>query len=180
MGKLILFTGGCRSGKSRIGLAYADKKYSRKIFLATSEALDDEMKKRIKCHRKKRGRDWQTAEEPTDLNKVFEKFGANAQVILIDCVTLWLSNLLMKKWSAEKIFKYVDEILKKIKCLPSDVIFITNEVGSGIVPDNKLARDFRDITGTVNQKIAAYADAVIFMVSGIPVCIKGNIDVKGY
>ena len=101
-------------------------------------------------------------------------------MILIDCVTLWLSNLLMKNWGAEKIFNYIDGILKKIKGLSADVIFITNEVGSGIVPDNKLARDFRDIAGEVNQKIAASADTVVFMVSGIPVCIKGNIDVTKY
>ena len=180
MGRIILITGGCRSGKSTFGISLAERDYARKVFLATAEALDAEMQERIKKHKGKRGSGWQTVEEPIEIAKVFKEHSQEADVILLDCITLWISNLMMKNWDTRKIFSYVDAMLKSTKSISPEVILITNEVGWGIVPANKLARDFRDIAGTVNQRIAGAAESVVLLVSGIPVCIKGNIDVNEY
>jgi len=176
MGKILLITGGCRSGKSAFALRYAEKNYDRKIYLATAEALDGEMRERIEKHRQKRGPAWRTLEEPLEIEKVFESYGESADVILLDCVTLWISNLMMKNLDADKILSHAEKALDSIIASPSDVILVSNEVGWGIVPENKLARDFRDIAGRVNQKIASAAESVIILVSGIPMCIKGDLN----
>jgi adenosylcobinamide kinase/adenosylcobinamide-phosphate guanylyltransferase len=180
MGKVILITGACRSGKSTFALRLAERDYGRRMYLATAEALDDEMRERIKEHRKKRGGAWRTVEEPVEIAKVLKECGDDADVIVLDCVTLWISNLMMKNLESDRILSLVDELLDVVTDISSDVVFVTNEVGWGIVPDNRLARDFRDSAGAVNQKIAHAADAVVLLVSGIPLTIKGKINVDDY
>jgi adenosylcobinamide kinase/adenosylcobinamide-phosphate guanylyltransferase len=168
-----LVTGGCRSGKSRFALGFADHRFSRKIFVATCEAQDQEMRQRIKAHQEARGPDWKTIEAPTALPEAVASHGSDADVILVDCLTLWVSNLLAEDRSQRQILARADSLVQGINEVPCSVILVSNEVGTGIVPENELARRFRDVAGLVNQNVAACVDSVVWMVAGIPVRIKG-------
>jgi adenosylcobinamide kinase/adenosylcobinamide-phosphate guanylyltransferase len=172
--KLILITGGCRSGKSQFALDYANRHFRKKLYLATCEALDEEMEKRIEVHKKKRGVDWQTVEEPIDIAEAIRQYENDAEVILLDCITLWLSNLLMRQESDDEITSEVSRLMETVKKGQPSLIFVSNEVGMGIVPVEPLGRRFRDLAGMANQKIAEAADRVVFMVSGIPIFMKGK------
>ncbi len=172
MGKKTLITGGCRSGKSCHALILAEGIPGDHIYLATAEALDSEMAERITKHQQERGDGWETNEEPIELVKVFKRHESRAGVLILDCLTLWLSNLLGKKCDRESILEEVDRLMDQSEHMQCQIIYVTNEVGAGIVPENKLARDFRDLMGAVNQLVAQRCDAVIHMVSGIPVSIK--------
>jgi len=172
--KLIFVTGGCRSGKSQFALDYASRNYHKKIYLATCEALDEEMAKRIEDHKKKRGMDWQTVEEPIKIAEAIGQQGKSVEVVLLDCVTLWLSNLLMRQKSDHEIVKEVSGLIDTVKQSQASIIFVSNEVGMGLVPVEPLGRRFRDLAGMANQKIAEVAQTVIFMVSGIPMFLKGK------
>ena len=171
----LFVTGGCRSGKSRFALNFADRRFKRKIFVATCQARDQEMRRRIKEHQKARGRDWQTVEVLTALSETVASHSSQADVILIDCLTLWVSNLLAENTSQEEILTCADALTQAINQAPCSVILVSNEVGTGIVPENELARRFRDVAGLVNQKVAACANRVVWMVAGIPVPIKGML-----
>jgi adenosyl cobinamide kinase/adenosyl cobinamide phosphate guanylyltransferase len=173
--KTILITGGCRSGKSRSALDYANQHFSRKLYLATCEALDEEMAQRIAHHQKMRSPDWQTIEEPIEVVDKIRQYGDEADVILLDCITLWLSNLLMRWKDDPQIIKETDRLMETIKQCPASFIVVTNEVGMGIVPADPLSRRFRDLSGMANQRIADAADTAIFMVSGIPIFLKGDL-----
>ncbi len=171
---MIFITGGCRSGKSRYALDYANRHFSKKLFLATCEALDEEMAQRIENHKKVRGSEWRTIEEPVEIVNKIKEDGAGSEVILIDCLTLWLYNLLMK-WDNElRIMEETEKLIDSLKKSPTSSILVSNEVGMGIVPADPLTRRYRDLLGAMNQKIAAALDAVIFMVSGIPIFLKGK------
>ncbi|MDI6790575.1 MAG: bifunctional adenosylcobinamide kinase/adenosylcobinamide-phosphate guanylyltransferase [Thermodesulfobacteriota bacterium] len=172
MKKTILVTGGCRSGKSRFALDYANRHFTNRLYLATGQAMDEEMKERIKEHQRQRGQDWRTVEEPLNIASTIEQEATKASVILIDCVTLWVSNMLLRDISEEEIMHSVGSLVNKIHKPLCSFILVTNEVGAGIVPENRLARRFRDLAGMVNQKLAACADEVYWLVSGIPVKIK--------
>lgn len=172
MKKTILITGGCRSGKSRFALDYANRHFTNRLYLATGQALDEEMKERIRNHRKERSQDWRTVEEPLNIAGAIEQEAAKAGVILIDCVTLWVSNMLFQNMPEEEIMRSVGALAEKIHKPLCSFILVTNEVGAGIVPENRLARRFRDLVGMVNQKLAACADEVYWLVSGIPIKIK--------
>jgi adenosyl cobinamide kinase/adenosyl cobinamide phosphate guanylyltransferase len=172
MNKKILITGGCRSGKSRHALALARNISGEKLYVATAEALDSEMEERIAKHQQERGEGWETYEEPTDLVKVLKQLENRSGVLVLDCLTLWLSNLLIKDYSQEYILKEAVALMDQSEQMQCQLIFVTNEVGAGIVPENKLARDFRDIVGAVNQLAAQRCGEVVHMVSGIPVTIK--------
>lgn len=172
--RVILITGGCRSGKSRFALDYANRHYLKKVYLATCEPLDEEMVRRIELHRKARGQEWQTIEEPIAVVDRVRQLGEKDQVILVDCITLWLSNLLMRWEDEAKIMKEVEQFLETVHKHPSSFIFVSNEVGMGIVPVEPIARRFRDLAGTVNQRIGEVADTVVLMVSGIPLFLKGK------
>jgi len=151
-----------------------------KAYIATAAALDDEMKERIQRHRRERGQGWDTVEEPLDIVKAINDLSGYS-VILLDCLTLWISNLMLNGREIE------NDIERFLNCLrqhltpsplhpfisPSTIIIVSNEVGMGIVPENGLARRFRDVAGMVNQKVAEIADEVYLVVSGIPVKIKG-------
>ncbi len=172
LNKTILITGGCRSGKSRQALSIADKFSGRKVFLATAEPLDAEMKERIARHQQERGKDWITQEEPLDPVVVLKEEGKQAAVIVMDCLTLWVSNMMMKNMERSAILDKLETLIDACVRTHCTVILITNEVGAGIVPGNELSRNFRDIAGDANQKVASRFDQVVHMVSGIPVTIK--------
>ncbi len=168
--KNILITGGTRSGKSRNALTIADALPGKRVFLATAEALDAEMSERIAKHKAERGPDWITIEEPLD--PVGRMQASDADVMIFDCLTLWISNLMMRDRPPEAILQAVRDLIAECERKRRTCIVITNEVGAGIVPDNALSRRFRDVAGEANQRIAAAFDEVVHMVSGIPVVIK--------
>jgi adenosylcobinamide kinase/adenosylcobinamide-phosphate guanylyltransferase len=165
---IILITGGARSGKSTRAEARALAFAGKPIYVATAEALDCEMRERIATHRARRGKDWLEREVPLELiEALVETDGAGAR--LVDCLTLWLSNLLHagRDWTSEA--KRLADALGRQK---SPVVLVTNEVGLGIVPDNALARQFRDAAGILNQTVARIADEVEFVVAGLPMRVK--------
>jgi len=168
MGMSILITGGARSGKSRIAEARALSFGPRAIYIATAEVRDDEMAARVAAHRARRGPEWQDAPAPFDLVQVLDRTdGGPAR--LVDCLTLWLTNLMLaeRDWPAEA--RALCDCLTR---QTAPVVLVTNEVGQGIVPDNRLARDFRDAAGTLNQQVAAVADEVVLAVAGLPLKVK--------
>lgn len=172
MATLILITGGVRSGKSNYAQHLA-KSFKRKvIYIATAEALDSDMRERIRRHKKSRDKSWATIEEPLDVLGAVKKLPAGARVVLLDCLTLLISNLIFKGLSDKAVCSEVKAILKALRQKADTSIVVTNEVGSGIVPDNRLARRFRDLQGRVNQIVAKEADRVCLLVSGMPVQIK--------
>jgi len=165
---IVLITGGARSGKSRRAEARAHAYPGRPVYIATAEALDAEMEERIARHRARRGNDWIEREVPLDLVQALtDTDGGGAR--LVDCLTLWLSNLLHagRNWSKEAAL-----LTAALGRQRSPVILVTNEVGLGIVPDNALARSFRDAAGLLNQNVAAVADEVEFVVAGLPMKVK--------
>lgn len=172
MSNKILITGGCRSGKSRHALTRARNIPGEKLYVATAEALDSEMAERIAKHQQERGEEWETHEEPTQLTQVFKQLENRSGVLILDCLTLWLSNLLIKDYDQEQILKEAIRLMDQGEQMKCQLIFVTNEVGAGIVPENKLARDFRDIVGAVNQLAAQRCDEVVHMVSGIATTLK--------
>ncbi len=171
---VIFITGGCRSGKSRFALDYANRFFSKKIYLATCEPLDEEMVNRIEDHKRMRGSEWETVEEPIQIVDKIRQYGQEAEVILLDCITLWISNLLIQWDDEKKIMDEVERLLETVKRGSPSFLFVSNEVGMGIVPADPLSRRFRDLSGMANQKIAEVADKVVFMVSGIPIFLKGQ------
>ncbi len=170
--KITFILGGVRSGKSRYAVNLSGKDGKKIAFLATCEALDDEMEERIARHKQERPKNWVTFEEPRKIAAVVKKISRRFDVVLVDCLTLWVSNCLLSGMRAEEIEREIKAVLTAAQNGRARVILVSNEVGLGIVPDNKLARDFRDLAGRVNQIVAKKADAVIFMVAGIPVKIK--------
>lgn len=175
MARIIFVLGGARSGKSAYALKLAKKNKKKVIFIATCQALDKEMSERIRLHKKTRPRDWKTFEEPYKVLDLLRKTSAKYETILIDCLTLFVSNLVLKGLKYDAIVNEVNSILSHFNKTKSLVIIVSNEVGLGIVPDNKLARDFRDIAGKINQVVAQKSEQVFFMVSGIPLKIKGGL-----
>jgi adenosylcobinamide kinase/adenosylcobinamide-phosphate guanylyltransferase len=171
---MIFITGGCRSGKSRFALDYANQHFSKRLYLATCEALDEEMAQRIEHHKKMRGPEWQTIEEPITIVNEIREYGDKVEVILLDCITLWLSNLMIKWNSESRIMDEVDRFIDVIKQSQTSLVIVSNEVGMGIVPADPLSRRFRDLSGMTNQRIAEVVDTVIYMVSGIPMFLKGG------
>ena len=163
-----LILGGARSGKTRRGLAIADA-FAAPVYVATAEARDDEMRERIARHRAERGPHWRTLEAPQDLCVVLERHGAQDNVLLVDCLTLWLSNLMEAGLSEEA---ETEKLLHATRRCAGTIVFISNEVGLGIVPDNALARRFRDAQGRLNQAVAAVADHVEFIAAGLPLTLK--------
>jgi adenosylcobinamide kinase / adenosylcobinamide-phosphate guanylyltransferase len=166
---LTLVLGGARSGKSR----YAERLISAMsppwTYVATAEAGDAEMAQRIAAHQARRGSEWRTVEAPSNLAGALAS--AQAGPILIDCLTLWLSNRML---AGTDVDREIGELEAALAQHSGPIIIVTNEVGCGIVPDNALARRFRDLQGSLNQRIAAVADCVVLMVAGVPVLVKGN------
>lgn len=172
--KPVLVIGGCRSGKSSIALDLANAQdVSEKVFIATCQPLDGEMEDRVARHQADRGDDWQTVEEPVELAKAVADNARPGRVILVDCLTLWISNLVLADKTQDQIADKAKELAEVIQKAPCPVILVSNEVGAGIVPENALSRLFRDAAGKVNQIMAKACDQVHWVVAGIPVTIKG-------
>jgi adenosyl cobinamide kinase/adenosyl cobinamide phosphate guanylyltransferase len=173
MGTVTLITGGARSGKSMQALKLA-LPYQRKFFVATGEPLDEEMTARIQFHRTTRPPDFQTVEEPIQVVAALEKVGENADLVVLDCLTLWISNLM--EWDRTDdgpVLAEADKLAAALKRASFASIVVTDEVGSGIVPtDHAESRRFRDLLGWTNQKVAAVADQVLLMVAGYPLSVK--------
>lgn len=169
-GRITFLIGGARSGKSSFALARASEHAGKKAFIATAQAFDAEMEERIAIHKAERTRDWDTVEEPFGIAEAIKKISDKYEVIVIDCLTLWLSNLLLAEKDMEKeIDAFVISIMTH---KASQVYIVSNEVGMGIVPENNLARRFRDLAGHLNQKLAHIADEVYLVTAGIPLRIK--------
>jgi adenosylcobinamide kinase / adenosylcobinamide-phosphate guanylyltransferase len=166
---LVLVTGGARSGKSR----FAQNRLRELApppwtYLATGEGLDDEMRARIARHQAERGPEWRTEEAPRDPARVFSTTG---RAILLDCLTLWLSNRLLDGAGDGEILTETDELVAAARAVPA-VVMVTNEVGAGVVPEHELGRRFRDLAGWVNQRVAAAADEVVLVACGLPLRLK--------
>ena len=194
--KLILVLGGAASGKSQVALdlarglappqaapvpvrrgqtprADAGKGVSpRCAFVATGQALDQEMKVRIERHQATRSSDWETAEVPTDLADWFRYNSNNYHVVVLDCLTLWLSNLQGQRLRDVAVFKATTDLLQAIRTTRARVVIVSNELGLGLVPATKAVRAFRDLAGRVNQQVAAEADEVYLTISGLPLRVK--------
>lgn len=184
--KIIFITGGARSGKSTFALKEASKISGNKAFIATAVRAygdtplpDEEMKERIENHKRQRGNDWVTYEEPLKIADLVESIKNKYSVILIDCLTLWLSNIMHSDYDLHKEIKNLIDTLKNCRGVlqyaptqKSELFIVANEVGMGIVPENEIVRRFRDMAGLLNQKIAEVADEVYMVVAGIPVKVK--------
>jgi len=167
---LILVGGGSRSGKSRYGLDLARSKGTRLGFIATAQACDDEMRDRIRRHREERGPEFTTFEEPIDLPALIETEGPHFDALVVDCLTLWLSNLMLS--GAFDLDQRFDSLLRAGTATSASIVLVTNEVGCGIVPENALAREFRDRAGILNQRAGAVAQEIYWMIFGVPLKVK--------
>ena len=171
MGTITLITGGARSGKSMQALKLA-LPYQRKFFVATGQALDDEMSARIEFHRTTRPEDFQTVEEPIQIVAALDKLSQTTDLVVLDCLTLWISNLMYRQEDGV-VLAEADKLAAALKEASFASIVVTDEVGSGIVPtDHAESRRFRDLLGWTNQKIASVADQVLMMVAGYPLKLK--------
>lgn len=173
MGKIVFVTGGVRSGKSKFAADLAAKAGKNVVFMATCEPRDAEMRRRIRLHVEARPKNWKTIEEPRSVATEIAKLPAKTDAILLDCLTLLVTNLLLAGSNEAEILEEMRKIIENSKKYSKKSVFISNEVGMGIVPENKLARDFRDISGKVNQLFASKSSEAYLLVSGIPVKLKG-------
>ena len=173
MEKTTFVLGGCRSGKSQHALDLAEALASKeKIFIATCVPQDEEMNQRVANHQRQRGGNWKTVEAPLELPQAIADCARVDTVLVADCLTLWMNNLLMENEDAHHAETNITELIQSLKAVDGPVILVSNEVGTGIVPENKLARMYRDLVGSLNQAVAKVADEVVLVVAGIPVKIK--------
>jgi adenosylcobinamide kinase/adenosylcobinamide-phosphate guanylyltransferase len=165
---VVLVLGGARSGKSRFAESLS---HQPAHYVATAQAFDDEMRNRIAAHKTQRGDLWVTHEEPFNLVGVLEKIDQQSGAfVLVDCLTLWLSNLLLSEKNCDE---EIAQLIRFLEASSSRIVIVSNEVGLGIVPDNALARRFRDVQGLANQRIAEIANNVVFIAAGLPLILKG-------
>ncbi len=176
MATTTLITGGARSGKSRFAEQFATAYGAPLCYLATAQPLDAEMDERIACHRVRRGSDWHTVEEPLALPQTLSRLDGSYRAILVDCITLWLTNLLLQgREDADQegqVIAEVQRLAATLRSMTTPVILVTNEVGMGIVPEHRLGRLFRDLAGQASQILAATCDEVYTVISGIPLKLK--------
>lgn len=170
--RLALVLGGARSGKSRYALELAGQFPPPRLYLATAEAGDEEMAARIAQHRQDRGPEWDTREAPLDLAGALVQGRGRYGVMLADCLTLWLSNWLLREPGADVLERLLEELVAAASRGATPLILVSNEVGWGIVPDNPLAREFRDWAGRLHQLLAQAADLVVLLVAGLPLRLK--------
>ncbi len=169
-GRIVLVLGGARSGKSAFAERLIDQSGLTKCYLATGQVFDDEMARRVGDHKARRGPEWELAEEPLELCGALSVIASKDKAVLVDCLTLWVTNLMMaERHQAEE----ADALAASLKILPGTIVLVSNEVGQGIVPDNAMARAFRDHAGLLHQKVAAMADEVYFVTAGLPQTLKG-------
>ncbi|MBW9089927.1 bifunctional adenosylcobinamide kinase/adenosylcobinamide-phosphate guanylyltransferase [Rhizobium wenxiniae] len=169
-GKTALVLGGARSGKSAFSERLAQATGLERHYIATGRAYDDEMRERIVRHQDDRGPSWVTHEEPVELIRTLREIDRPGRVVLVDCLTLWVTNLMM---AGEDIPARSADLAAQLLSLEAKIIFVSNEVGLGIVPENRMAREFRDHAGRLHQQMAAAADEVFFVAAGLPLRMKG-------
>ncbi|MCL4503572.1 MAG: bifunctional adenosylcobinamide kinase/adenosylcobinamide-phosphate guanylyltransferase [Deltaproteobacteria bacterium] len=173
--RVALILGGARSGKSRYGLSLAERFPAPRLFLATGEARDEEMAARINAHQAERGPGWETREEPLDLSAAVSEGQGRYNTILVDCLTMWLANLMLRQDVSEEGFKTAAlRLLAVLDRITTPTICISNEVGLGIVPESPLSRQYRDWLGWLHQQLAKAADLVVLVVAGLPLTLKGK------
>jgi len=174
---ITLILGGARSGKSDLALRLAQAIPGRKAFVATAQALDTEMAERIERHQKKRGPDWELFEEPLEIGGLLDLVAPQFEVILVDCLTLWIANRLFAQeggdWDEETLKEDLELIREAGRREELQLFLVSNEVGMGVVPENALARAFRDWTGRTHQFLTETAGSVYFCVAGLPIKLKG-------
>ena len=168
--KTILILGGARSGKSVFAEELIDETGLAKVYLATGQVFDDEMRRRVGTHQSRRGHKWQLREEPLEIGAALSEICNEDTAVLVDCLTLWVTNLMMAE---RDVLPECDKLAALLPALSGTVIFVSNEVGQGIVPDNAMARAFRDYAGLLHQKIASVAAQVYFVTAGLPQKLKG-------
>jgi adenosylcobinamide kinase / adenosylcobinamide-phosphate guanylyltransferase len=170
-----LVLGGARSGKSAYAETLMAQYPAPYVYLATAQVLDAEMAERVSAHRKRRGPAWQTIEAPLDLIAHLNRLKGSGQAVLVDCLTLWLTNLILEPSALSTAAEeQVAELCGVIRSIDAPLVLVANEVGSGIVPENALARRFRDLAGRTNQQVAAACAGVTLVVAGLPLRLKGN------
>ena len=170
-GSITLVLGGARSGKSAYAESLIEAHEGDLTYLATGQAWDGEMRTRIDDHKERRGDRWQTVEAPRDLAAALDQYGQKKSPILLDCLTLWVTNLMMEEGTDFEVeFDALIASLQKCTC---PVVIVSNEVGMGIVPDNKMAREFRDHAGSLHQRVAAISNTAVLVVAGLPLTLKG-------
>jgi adenosylcobinamide kinase/adenosylcobinamide-phosphate guanylyltransferase len=173
MARVTYITGGARSGKSDFAQSLAERCEGTLLYVATAGIGDNEMAERVRRHRAGRGTRWETMEEPLALADRLPQAAASKGGVLFDCVTLWLCNLLFHCDECESgVWQEVERFITLLPSLSAPLFIVSNEVGSGIVPDNRLSRQFRDLAGEVNQRLAAAADEAWLVVSGLPLRLK--------
>jgi adenosylcobinamide kinase/adenosylcobinamide-phosphate guanylyltransferase len=172
MSRVIMVTGGSRSGKTAYALSRA-RAYSRRTYIATAEAIDDEMRARIARHRAERRDEFDTMEAPHALAAALRAVPAGTGVAVVDCLTVWLGNLMHRHGVRADYYPEMNDLLAALERPPCDVILVTNEIGLGIVPADAMTRAFRDLAGWLNQDVARRADVVALVVSGLPLLLKG-------
>lgn len=166
----LLVLGGARSGKSRFAQARAEAEEGALVYIATGQAFDTEMAERIERHRADRGPRWRTVEAPLALAGAIAAEARPGQVVLVDCLTLWASHLMLGEQDIEAETKHLAEAIRAAR---GPLILVSNEVGLGIVPENALARRFRDVAGRINQAVAEIVAEAVFVAAGLPLRLKG-------
>lgn len=187
MSNIIMVTGGSRSGKSSFAEEFCIKRSGKLAYIATAEALDEEMKKRIELHQERRGTLWETFEIPLDISSQIQLF-ESYDFVLLDCLTMLIANKMFsfgeniddidkeqRLWIEEKTLRHITDLIQAMKSVNTTFVIVTNEIGLGIVPESKLTRLYRDIVGKSNQLLAAAAKEVYLVISGIPLQIKGAV-----
>lgn len=165
-----LILGGARSGKSRYAQKLVESLRPRRVFIATAEALDEEMADRISRHIADRGESWETIEESIRICECIDQTAGEDRAVLVDCLTLWLSNIMLASLDVEA---EVAKLTRTLESVSAPLVLVSNEVGMGIVPESPLGRDFRDAQGRLNQAVAAACDKVEFVAAGLPLRLKG-------
>jgi len=172
--QIVLVLGGARSGKSTYAQRLAEQWWMKPLYLAPAETLDQEMANRVKLHQQQRGARWACVEEPLDVARVICDTAPAHDGVLLDCATLWLTNVLLKE-GEPAVRARKQELLAALKTSHTGVIIVSNEVGMGIVPESSLGREFRDLQGWLNQDLATVADIVLFIIAGLPLVLKGTL-----
>ena len=176
-GSVTLVLGGVRSGKSRYAQQLAEQS-RHVVFVATAKASDDEMRAKIERHREDRPKEWLTVEEPLELPRVLAEHELECEVIVVDCLTIFAANLLEAEGEDnDAIERRVEALCEALRAAQCDVVLVSNEVGSGVVPAYAVGCRYRDLLGEINQRVARVADDVVLMVAGLPLALKGHVEV---
>ncbi|MGZ0655156.1 bifunctional adenosylcobinamide kinase/adenosylcobinamide-phosphate guanylyltransferase [Coraliomargarita sp. W4R53] len=172
-GKVVFVTGGCRSGKSRYAESLCTAVAGPRAYIATAEIFDEEMRERVRLHREQRGDAFHTIEAPIDLAGALRALPTGTTVVMVDCLTVWMGNLMHHLPDFDEDCSAIVDFLQALREVSCQVVLVSNELGMGIVPESAMGRRFRDVAGRLNQRVAAIADEAYFTVSGLPMKLKG-------